>query len=209
MKTKLTKLGCGFALLGAAVSAQAQNSFNWSLFGEEGTMVTSGSSIPSVDGSVNVTAYDGTGQFGSGFQLYTEGSNWSGNFSPGENLLFDQGSTTGVTLGFSTGVSDLTIDLQNNIYGAFTYSIGVYDTGNNFLGTVTGSGTAADSNDGSEPQAEVNYSNIGSVVITTSDPYAGGFAIGTVTLTSVPEPSTLALAGLGGLGMLWQLRRRK
>jgi subtilisin-like proprotein convertase family protein len=28
-------------------------------------------------------------------------------------------------------------------------------------------------------------------------------------VTTVPEPSTLALAGLGGLGMLWQLRRRK
>jgi subtilisin-like proprotein convertase family protein len=28
-------------------------------------------------------------------------------------------------------------------------------------------------------------------------------------VTIVPEPSTLALAGLGGLGMWWQLRRRK
>jgi hypothetical protein len=29
------------------------------------------------------------------------------------------------------------------------------------------------------------------------------------SVTPVPEPSTLALAGLGGLGMFWQLRRRK
>jgi hypothetical protein len=30
-----------------------------------------------------------------------------------------------------------------------------------------------------------------------------------IIISHVPEPSTLALAGLGGLGMLWQLRRRK
>jgi len=28
-------------------------------------------------------------------------------------------------------------------------------------------------------------------------------------IQSVPEPSTLTLAGMGGLGLLWQLRRRK
>jgi len=33
--------------------------------------------------------------------------------------------------------------------------------------------------------------------------------ISVVAAAPVPEPSTLALAGLGGLGMWWQIRRRK
>jgi len=38
---------------------------------------------------------------------------------------------------------------------------------------------------------------------------AGAHIDNVSVVQTVPEPSTLALAGLGGLGMLWQLRRRK
>src|SRR5208282_366105 len=43
----------------------------------------------------------------------------------------------------------------------------------------------------------------------TEDSYWNPLIEITGSMTPVPEPSTLALAGLGGLGMLWQLRRRK
>jgi hypothetical protein len=47
---------------------------------------------------------------------------------------------------------------------------------------------------------------------TGPDPLAGIFVSHfdqTFSTAAVPEPTTLALAGLGGLGMFWQLRRRK
>jgi hypothetical protein len=39
--------------------------------------------------------------------------------------------------------------------------------------------------------------------------YGGDTVTLDYSVEAVPEPSTLALAGLGGLGMFWQFRRRK
>jgi hypothetical protein len=56
-----------------------------------------------------------------------------------------------------------------------------------------------------EQMATVSFSGIDEIRFNTTT-YGG---VDNIIISHVPEPSTLALAGLGGLGMLWQLRRRK
>jgi len=65
---------------------------------------------------------------------------WFGNFAPGDNLLWTAtplGAGAGpITLGFSSAVSGAGLQVQTDIYMAFTATIDAYD-GATLLGSFT------------------------------------------------------------------------
>jgi len=209
--TKLTKLVCGLALLGAAASATAQSTIDT-------TSAFTGSSVSfwgiygaPVFGQV-FTAPTGANQLDS-FEFFVEASGgsinyqayvyaWNGSSATGSALF----SSTELALAQSTGYTPTTIDTggiavtpgsqyvayfhENSGTGAgywaavptSAYTDGYFVDGN---GTTTWNNFLFDSTRGN------------SEMVLSFD------------VTSTPEPSTLALATLGGLGLLLKLRRRK
>jgi hypothetical protein len=106
-----------------------------------------------------------------------------------------------------------------DIYFTSGYN-GVAVTGGNTASTLTTSSTDRDIQNGAG-DAYVTFS--GTIVenanntlnFIVSDPSTGGYQVGAyvnglqLDITPAPEPSTLALSAMGGLGMLGMYRRRK
>jgi hypothetical protein len=167
---------------------------------------------------------------GNGFSV----TNGSGNQFIG-NSIGDLGSLTGPAFGFNsttgivTGTETLTIKdgTGNNFTGTVTgVNIAVIGTGGTLnttatvnLSGVAYTGTQTDlvnlkndvvANGGTVAMTfqfipAVSLTALGASGATNSTSWSG-----TITSTSVPEPSSLAIAGLGALGMIgFGLRRRK
>jgi hypothetical protein len=91
---------------------------------------------------------------------------------------------------YTTGGATVNASLVSGLNGP--YSIAV-SGGDIFVGNIGNSTIGEYTTDG----ATVNPSLV------------SGMAPFGIVVVATPEPSTLALAGLAGLGMLWQFRRRK
>jgi hypothetical protein len=202
MKTNLIKLTCGFALLGAAATAPAQSSIT----------INFDNAIPG-----SYAAWTGN-YTESGYTLIPEAyyntqfRNWS-SLSYNGTIFADVASAEWIGLTNSAGSSFSfdSIALGNmNIVGESVSIIGYMQgvqvasttldmaAGNGFSG-ATWDNLTLPSGFNNVDYVEINLSNNG---------YLMAFDNLVVT-TAVPEPSTLALSVMGGLGMLWQLRRRK
>jgi PEP-CTERM motif len=199
-------------------SLNANDSINWGQFGGSGTTVPSGSTVTTALGNT-ATVTDASGNP----IILVQSTSWYGNFSPGDNLLytgaaFGSGNGPLTLLTFATAVGGIGAQIQADYYGSFTAQITAYDASNNVLGVFTENGTANGNADGSAIFIGVisSTANISSIQFALTNDVGGGngdFAINQVSIggpsvSTVPEPSTFAVAGLGGLGLLAYARRR-
>jgi hypothetical protein len=190
----------------------ANDTIQWGQLGPAGTLVSTPAAVVSdngVTGSVNDS--DGSAQ------RLDQGTDWNGNFAPGDTLLFNNYSGL-INITFDTPVTAAGAQFQANLFGDFLARIW-YDDGTfaNLGFNVSGNSNA--NGDDSAVFIGVISDSANIVGITyglhfTQDgppDSTSGFAIGNVELIDgVPEPGTWAmmLLGFGAIGLSMRRRRR-
>jgi hypothetical protein len=145
-----------------------------------------------------------------GFYNLQQGNGWGGNFPGGMGLIYNGaafGNTpTQIAATFDTGVLGAGAWIQDNyLANNYTVSIELFDSGYQSLGIYTVAGT---------PFTAVFIGAFGSSPVWAAqfDIFDQNgledFAMGTLKLSTVPEPSSLLLLGSSALGLAGVLRRR-
>ena len=169
-------------------------------------------------GGINVSfGTDGQTVLGSSSGLYAAPYLSGGNGVP----FGDPNDGPDQTKYLTTGKGSVTLDLpgQEHYVGLLWGSVDNYNSlslynGATLIGTITGTDVTA-SADGNQGALGTFYVNITSTdsfdkVVATSSSYAFEFDNVSYNPTAVPEPSSFALALIGGLGVItYKLRRRK
>lgn len=205
---------------------------SWAAAGTQSLNTTAGGVLTTANALLNNSAIAGAGGFN-----YSVAFNWNGtdssSFGHTEKLI-DYAGTESLQLVTSAGSASLqmvfTDDLGNTTIAASTtvapntwynVSLGFDTTGNSLVaGDISGTvdlnvngtdylGTATKGTYGDGLARPIGVGQLGA-----NFGYLVGFKgdIYDASVTLAPEPSTLALGmlgGLGGLGMMWNARRRK
>jgi hypothetical protein len=190
----------------------ANDYYDWGTLGSSFTTVNNPSTVTSNLGN-NATI----SQAGGSFLILQEGNSASGNFAPGDNLLWSQGANGPITIAFANPVFGAGAQIQANSYGSFTANLTAYDVSNNSLGTFNLPGLSNGNADNSAIFIGVADSTASIAKLTFSVPVAYSnpqdFVINRLSVagaTPVPwETDTLPVVGstiLFGLG-LWSKRK--
>lgn len=205
---KILALTAVIPALALAAPAMA-DSINFAQFGTPVASVASPASGVTNGGvAFTITSPNGS------FLEYQEGTSWTGEFSRGENILYDQSGPGAVTIDFASPVSSiLHLEAEANAYGAFTETLSAFN-GASFLGSVSTSAfnyfdTA---HEGTLPYLTFSAPVITSIAISTTNDSLGlalGGTGGTGNPTSgVPEPATWAML-VSGFALIGASFRRK
>ena len=171
----------------------------------------------------NVTSNLGrTGNVSDGvsFTGLIEGTDWIGNFTPGNNVLFTGDpnnifvASSAFTMNFNTAVYGLGLQLTSNFYGAFTASLEVFN-GATSLGVFNVGGVMDGNEDGTAPfLGAKSDSSIDKAVFTLTSNTGAGLGVNrlltsdTADTSKVPEAGSLSLLGIS-LGFVSLVARRR
>jgi len=216
-------LGLAIALAASAQAAVVQvfsradvgnTTFSFGSFGPAGTFLSTPAFAAGGPGTVGVSASNGS------LYIKQQGTDWNGNFAPGDFLLAqadDDRSDTFIVSFAGKSVLGVGTQIQpaSGFYGTFTGNMELFSAGNALLGTVSVTGDSTSAGDNSAPfigaisDVPIAFVAFDVAVGFPGFPTEGDLAINDLTLRVVPEPASIAILGatLLGLGVLRRRRR--
>ena len=200
----------GLTLVTSRAALGGDDSVDWGQLGGEFV----GVSNPFAATSTGGIGLNGTGNGGSPFDRIDQSSGWSGNFSPGDKLLWTFYPSEGpMDLAFDKIICGAGANIQADFFGDFEAFLEAFDSNGNSLGIVSEKGTSNSNNDGSAIFIGVLSSlhDIASISFwVKSDTGINDFAINQLDLVTdcnvVPSPAA-GLLGLLGLAFTRSIRR--
>jgi len=202
----------GLIQVGTRAAIGADLTVNWGLFGPAGTVLSCFCSQTA--GPIDVHINGSSGEL----DRFDEGTDYTGNFAKGDQLLSQPFLSDIMTVGFSAPIFGFGTQIQPLGYtGAFTAYITVLlNDGPNQTFTVTGNSTTAEDNSAPFIGLTSSVADITAIqflvdIGNANFPKEGALAINQMDVDvahAVPEPLTFSLfgAGLAGLAVM---RRRK
>lgn len=209
----------GFVFVSSRAAIGGTDVIDWATLGAPGDQLTNLNPLPvTSNNGVNVDVTMAVGWF----QLVKQ-PGWVGNFDPSDTLLWTNGfgnfgySGYGMagpmTLTFDQTLAAAGMQVQGNLHGPFTARIQALDALGNVLASFDSNGLSNGANNNSAIFVGIaatdgdTFSQLRLGLIAGS----GDFAVNQVdfaTASAVPEPASLTLFSLGGLGLAVARRRR-
>lgn len=176
---------------------------DWGVLGPPYTVVSNPFTVNSNNGLGMTVSKPTSGNF----ERLNQGLGWSGNFSPGDRLIWTVYEPGPLVIVFNTPVFGAGAQIQRNYYGSFTGTISAYDASGSLLGSFNLAGDSNGNGDGST--IFLGVLDTSATIKTLKFDVDNGtqdFAINQLDLVTqggpvIPEPGTLVLMSIGGLAV--------